>query len=697
MATQEFLRRIAATKPAKAVRKLLEDKFQIRLSRRQPRRPKISIVVVLYNIPREAPRSLHSLSSGYQRHIDPEDYEVIVVDNGSSPPVDPEFVASFGVNFRLIRIDPAPPSPALAVNRGIAEARGDIIGIMIDGARIASPGLVHFALHGAQLYDTAVVATLGWYLGFDFQRFAMRAGYDQAREDELLASVGWQQDGYRLFEIATMDESSVEGWFFPLAESNALFMRRERWSDLGGVEERFDTPGGGLLNLDTYARAMAQPDVKLVILLGEGTFHQLHGGVATNLPSEDLSAKLVEWDDQYEKIRGHRCGSTISAAPTYIGVLPRSALMHFAWAASRSVRMYPTRPLGDKFDTQLWRGEAQSSTAPPDLVAAIELAQQAFRSEHFPAVVSMARLIRSRFPNELEPQRLLALIPSGLDYGYPLDADYYFTLGELHRVLGDHEAAELHYRHALNIDRNFVKAHISLAKQRYQGDDYLAWLERFYTALAPETVIEIGVFDGQSIARVRPPTLAIGIDPNPRLAFTLSVETHIFTETSDAFFGRGGPDALLAGRPLGVGFIDGLHLYEQVLKDFINLERYCGSRSVILFHDTAPLDEATQNRACDTQFHTGDVWKIIPCLKHYRPDLDVFTIATPWTGLSVVIGLDPTSRVLADNYEEAVARFIDKPFTEIQSRLDSELNIVSNDWAVVEARLKRRGILKPDE
>jgi len=42
------------------------------------RRPKktLSVVVVVYNIPREAPRTLFSLSADYQRHIAPEDYEV---------------------------------------------------------------------------------------------------------------------------------------------------------------------------------------------------------------------------------------------------------------------------------------------------------------------------------------------------------------------------------------------------------------------------------------------------------------------------------------------------------------------------------------------------------------------------------------------------------------------------------------------
>src|SRR6185369_3969972 len=129
----------------------------------------------------------------------------------------------FGDTFRLIRIDPAPPSPAHAVNRGIAEARGDVIGVMIDGARIITPELLHFALHGAGLYERAVVFALGWYLGYDMQRWSMRSGYDQVAEDALLAQIDWPKDGYRLFEIGTPDESSVEGWFRPVAEANALF------------------------------------------------------------------------------------------------------------------------------------------------------------------------------------------------------------------------------------------------------------------------------------------------------------------------------------------------------------------------------------------------------------------------------------------------------------------------------------------
>jgi hypothetical protein len=114
---------------------------------------------------------------------------------------------------------------------------------------------------------------------------------------------------------------------------------------------------------------------------------------------------------------------------------------------------------------------------------------------------------------------------------------------------------------------------------------------------------------------------------------------------------------------------------------------------MILLHDTVPLDELTQRRTPEVHFSTGDVWKTILCLKHYRPDLDIFTIATQPTGLTVVTKLDPFSTVLTDAYDEAVLRFIDTPFATIEDRIATELNIVPNDWETVESRLKGSGII----
>jgi len=657
-------------------------------------KPDVSVVVVVYNMARETPRMLHSLSADYQRGIDPDDYEVIVVDNGSNPPFDPKAFEGLSGHFKLVRIDPAPPSPAEAINRGLAEARGDVIGVLIDGARIVTPGLLHFARHGARLYDKAVVATLGWYLGPDFQMWSMRSGYDHAREDALLDSIDWPSDGYRLFEIGAMDESSLDGWFQPISESNALFLRRQLWELLGGFDERFDAPGGGLVNLDAFRRILEWPDAALVILLGEATFHQVHGGISTNAPPDRQLDNWTRWSSQYAGIRGRPYARPRPQhAPTYVGTLPRPALARMVRAA-----IYPHasdfgQPLGSDFNKALWMSSLPLHSDDETIIGLVDLAEDEFRHGRFEAAGAVARLVYKRAPDEPRPQRLLSLLGPWLaaeSVPQSQRAEYHLALARVHRMLGENATAAMNYRAALTVNPDLVQAHSGLAVLRMPGDDYLVWLERLYSWLAPSTVIEIGVYQGASLALLRPPTVAIGIDPTPMAVFPLKTETHIFAETSDEFFAQSRAERLLAGHPLSIALIDGLHLYEQALRDFTHLEAYCGPRSLILLHDTIPLDEPTQSRARDTQFHTGDVWKTVLCLKHYRPDLDIFTIATPPTGLTIVTGLDPTSRVLADRYDEAVSRFLDTPFSAIEYNLEASLNVVPNDWSLVQSRLKER-------
>ena len=70
------------------------------------------------------------------------------------------------------------------------------------------------------------------------------------------------------------------------------------------MDERFDEPGGGYVNLDLFRRACEAPGTRLVLLLGEGTFHQLHGGVAAECPERELRAKVEVWKGQYRSLRG---------------------------------------------------------------------------------------------------------------------------------------------------------------------------------------------------------------------------------------------------------------------------------------------------------------------------------------------------------------------------------------------------------
>ncbi len=262
-----------------------------------------SIVIVAYDMAREIPRTLETLTTGYQQHAEQFNYEVIVVDNGSPQPLDEGMVRAFGDNFSLLRIDNASPSPAAAVNQGVALSHGDRVGILIDGARMLSPGVLHWADQAFKLFPQPVVATLGFHLGPEHQREAVQQGYSREVEDELLRRIDWPAQGHRLFEIACLSGSSRYGWHAPLAESNCLFLSRALFDALDGFEERFTSPGGGLVNLDFYKRACESQGSQLVYLLGEGCFHQLHGGTTTGGAGAE-QRRYHHLQAEYEGIRG---------------------------------------------------------------------------------------------------------------------------------------------------------------------------------------------------------------------------------------------------------------------------------------------------------------------------------------------------------------------------------------------------------
>lgn len=263
-------------------------------------KPFVSIVVVCYNMKRELPRTLYSMSPAFQRGVNKEDYEVILIDNGSKKPPTADDFAYLDMNLSVYSMQSPTHSPVPAINFGINQSIGQFVGVCIDGARLLSPGLVAQARDALYIYPRGVVGARGRYLGVKFQRDAMNDGYNAEQEDALLSQSGWKEDGYRLFDISVFDESCGPTWLTPMAESNALFMSRALWKELAGFDNRFTSRGGGLVNLDTWSRAVQLPDITAVSLMGEATFHQIHGGVATNGTHDAIR----EFFNEYEDIRG---------------------------------------------------------------------------------------------------------------------------------------------------------------------------------------------------------------------------------------------------------------------------------------------------------------------------------------------------------------------------------------------------------
>jgi len=283
---------------------------------------KLSIIVIFYDMKREAERTLYSLSDRYQEHVDGSDWEVIAIDNGSNDPIGEETVKKYGEHWTYIYNDTNSVSPCAAINNGVRKASARYVAISIDGARMMSPGMLYYMLKSLSLFEHSLVCSLSWHLGPKEQNVAVEEGYDQKLEDQLLERINWADNGYELFSVSSLAPSSGRGFFDGISESGFFALSVSDFWGLGGYEERFAAPGGGRANIDFYKRAVESPKMEVVHLLGEGTFHQVHGGVTTNVPRHMHPRKKNL--QEYEAIRGEPYKKP-EPKVTFIGHVPPQA------------------------------------------------------------------------------------------------------------------------------------------------------------------------------------------------------------------------------------------------------------------------------------------------------------------------------------------------------------------------------------
>lgn len=283
----------------------------------------LSIVVNFFNNRREARNALYSMTRKYQMGSKDLPYEVIVVDHGSTEPLDAEDVQSYGAEFKYRYVPTTAVSPAQAINDACRDAAGDILMVIIDGAHILSPGIFLRYAEAFRLFSSPFVIVPAMHLGPKIQNASVLEGYNQVVEDGLLEQSGWRENGYRLYTISRDFADSGRGWFgFPY-ESNCFAMRKADYLSVGGYDPRFELPGGGLVNLDFYNRAVSTPDLHLVSVLGESTFHQFHGGVATNATAAQHPWR--KFAEDYTRIRGTPFRQVLRKA-YFMGTVPQEAL-----------------------------------------------------------------------------------------------------------------------------------------------------------------------------------------------------------------------------------------------------------------------------------------------------------------------------------------------------------------------------------
>lgn len=202
---------------------------------------------------------------------------------------------------------------------------------------------------------------------------------------------------------------------------------------------------------------------------------------------------------------------------------------------------------------------------------------------------------------------------------------------------------------------------------RHRGVNYLDFLGALSASLAPTSYLEIGTNAGASLSRFSCDAICIDpefkcqhspIGPRKRALF--------FQMGSDEFFDRHAMHAIFP-EGLDIAFLDGMHHFEFLLRDLMHTERWCHERSLILLHDCLPVNFRMTDRdwLADEQedsstrgWWTGDVWRLLPALQRYRPDLRVLFLDCPPTGLVVIDNLDPHSDVLRRSYEAIVDEFL---------------------------------------
>ena len=277
----------------------------------------LSIVLICYNMQREIVRTVQSFLKPYQEGVDDYAIEIIVIDNGSQVLPD---LTQFNGKVKFVQFKSKHPSPVEAVNHGIKMASSNLVGVLIDGARMVTPGMCRDVINVNQMHHRVFISTLAFHLGPEIQNTTVFKGYNQELEDKLLSELDWIKNGYDLFLASTIALSSINGLHGPIAESNAIFANKDIWNELGLFDERFISIGGGLSNLDLYKRACELENTKHVRLTNEATFHQVHGGVATN----NTIGKFNDlFNQEYQSIRGKPYSVCDKIPELYKNMLPQ--------------------------------------------------------------------------------------------------------------------------------------------------------------------------------------------------------------------------------------------------------------------------------------------------------------------------------------------------------------------------------------
>ena len=169
-----------------------------------------------------------------------------------------------------------------------------------------------------------------------------------------------------------------------------------------------------------------------------------------------------------------------------------------------------------------------------------------------------------------------------------------------------------------------------------------------------KTYLEIGVASGDVFFRVKA-RQKIAVDPLFKFSTMKqirqiiknpwNVRNRYYEMTSDEYFSK--RRATVERRGLDVAFVDGLHTFEQSLRDVENCLRYLNEGGVIIVHDCNPPSDAAAFPAASidharnanvsgwTGVWCGDTWKTIVYLRSVNANLRIFVLDCD-TGVGII-------------------------------------------------------------
>ncbi|MCG8413893.1 MAG: glycosyltransferase, partial [Pseudomonadales bacterium] len=299
-------------------------------------RPKLSLIVIAYDMQQQLPNTIVSLSADYQLGIEQSDFEVLLIENNSDHTLSHAVQQSLPSNFYYYLREEVSRSPAAAINFGLSKAKGEYVGLMIDGAHMLTPGVLHHALCALQLSEQAFITVPTYHLGPDEQHVSTQQGFDEQQQQELLDAIDWKPNGYTLFSISSLCGANPRGFLAPIMESNCYFANRKLFAAVGGADESYQQPGGGSLNLDLVRKLGTYPEADYICLLGEGSFHQFHGGVTSNQTRAEYADGFKDelharWGQQYHFLERN---------PLFFGSITRHSRKYLEFSSYRMLKRF---------------------------------------------------------------------------------------------------------------------------------------------------------------------------------------------------------------------------------------------------------------------------------------------------------------------------------------------------------------------